>query len=62
MNREDPPMPRFGRTALELLDAKNAEPHSLSSYYGLNVVFGLFGASTILLTNWAQRKPRYAGR
>lgn len=61
MNRSEPPMPTFGRHALEVLDGRNAEPHSLSSYYGMRMVFGMMGAATVLISNWASKKPRIAG-
>lgn len=61
MNRNETPMPKFGRTALEVLDGRNAEPHSLSSYYSLRLVFAISGASFILISNWAQKRPRLAG-
>lgn len=61
MNRTDPPMPKFGKTALELLDAKYAEPHSLASKYGTRFTLGIFGAAMFLGDNWAKQRPVKAG-
>lgn len=61
MNRDDPPMPRYGKTAVELLDSKYAEPHSLSSKYGTRFALGIFGIGMIIGDNWAKQRPMKAG-
>lgn len=61
MNREYPVMPQFGKTALERLDQRFAEPHSLSSKYGTRFFMGLIGTSGALAANWATKRPFKAG-
>lgn len=58
---KDIPPIKFGKTALELLDSRYAEPPSVSSEYGIQFCFGLLGAGTHGLKNWVYRRPILAG-
>lgn len=61
-NPKDVPMPKFGKTALELLDSKDDEPKSLFNKYGLYIYGGLIGASFHIGTNWVYKRPMIAGK
>lgn len=56
------PEPKFGKTALELLDARFAEPPSVSSKYGIQFSCGLLGGLVQVLKNWSYRRPLIAGK
>lgn len=56
------PEPKFGKTALELLDARFSEPPSVSSKYGVQFAFGLMGGLAHILRNWTYRRPLTAGK
>lgn len=58
---KDVPMPRFGKTALDLLDSRDDEPKSLTNKYGIRFIGGMLGAGAHGATNWAYRRPRWAG-
>lgn len=62
VNPKDLPEPKFGKTALELLDSRNAAPKSLSEKYGVQVGFGMVGASVQMMKNWAYVRPLLAGK
>lgn len=55
-------MPRFGKTALELLDSKDDEPKSISNKCGLKIYGGLVGSSFHAGKNWAFKRPMIAGK
>lgn len=60
---QDVPMPRFGKTALELLDDKYTEPDSLWSKYGVQTAFGIFiGGAFPAVYNWSYRRPIFSGK
>lgn len=59
---KDIPEIKFGKTALELLDSRNAEPPSVSSAYGIQFCLGLMGAGIHGLRNWTYRRPVLAGK
>lgn len=61
VNQNEVPVPRFGKTALELLDGRDDEPKSLVNKYAIRVVGGFLGAGVHGCTNWAYRRPRWAG-
>lgn len=61
IDQRDVPMPKFGKTALELLDARNAEPPSVASAYGVQFSCGIIGAFAHVMTNWTYRRPMRAG-
>ncbi|XP_055297017.1 NADH dehydrogenase [ubiquinone] 1 subunit C2 [Sitodiplosis mosellana] len=58
---KDIPEIKFGKTALELLDSRNAEPPSVLSAYGIQFWFGLMGAGVHGVRNWTYRRPKLAG-
>lgn len=61
-NQKDVPMPRFGKTALELLDSRDAEPKSMLNVYGLKIAGGLIGSCVHGTTNWVYKRPIVAGK
>lgn len=58
---KDIPPPKFGKTALELLNDPVADPPSLSSAYGFQFASGVIGGCVQLVTNWTYRRPLFAG-
>lgn len=52
---------KFGKTALELLDSRFAEPKSFAQNYGIQLCFGLMGAGVHGVKNWVYRRPKFAG-
>lgn len=61
-NQKDVPMPRFGKTALELLDSRDDEPKSIYNKYGIRIYGGLVGSAMHAGTNWVYKRPMIAGR
>lgn len=61
-NQKDVPMPRFGKTALELLDSRDDEPKSIFNKYGIKIYGGLVGSSFHAGTNWVYNRPMIAGK
>lgn len=62
IDQKDVPVPKFGKTALELLDSRNAEPPSVSSKYGTQFAMGFCGSLVQVVTNWTYRRPLIAGK
>lgn len=60
-NPKDVAPPKFGKTALELLDEKTVDPPSLGSEYGFQLGCGLMGAGAHVTKNWIYRRPFIAG-
>lgn len=58
---KDVPPPKFGKTALELLDQKTVDPPSLGSAYGFQLGCGLMAAGAHFTKNWIYRRPWIAG-
>lgn len=61
-NQKDVPMPRAGKTPLELLDAKDDEPLSIFNVYGARICGGLIASTFQAGKNWANRRPIFAGK
>lgn len=59
---EPVPEPKFGKTALELLDSRNAAPRSLSEKYGVQTGCAIVGGFGHVTTNWIYRRPLIAGQ
>lgn len=59
---KDVPEIKFGKSALELLDSRYAEPPSVASEYGIQTCIGLMGAGCHGLRNWTYRRPVLAGK
>lgn len=59
---KDIPPPKFGKSPLELLTDKTVDPPSLSSEYGWPVGCGFLASVCQYMTNWAYRRPRWAGK
>ncbi|XP_031629408.1 NADH dehydrogenase [ubiquinone] 1 subunit C2 [Contarinia nasturtii] len=58
---KDVPEPKFGKTALELLDSRSAEPPSLASKYGVQASLGFLGGLVHVVKNWTYKRPLIAG-
>lgn len=54
--------PKFGKSALELLDPKNAPPKSVAEEYGVQFSGGIIGALALTIKNWASSRPLIAGK
>lgn len=61
VNERDLPVPKFGKTALELLDSRNSPPKSLSELYGVQTGAGLVAGLIPLLKNYVYKRPLIAG-
>ena len=59
---KDIPEIKFGKTALELLDSRYAEPQSFAQKYGIQICFGLMGMGVHGIRNWVYRRPKFAGK
>lgn len=59
---KDVPMPRFGKTALELLDSRDDAPQSLFNKYSIRIYGALVGSSFHAGTNWVYKRPMIAGK
>lgn len=59
---KDIPPPKFGKSPYELLTDKTVDPPSLSSKYGWQFGCGSLASLCQFMTNWAYRRPRYAGK
>lgn len=61
VNHPEVPVPKFGKSALELLDQRGDEPKSLFGKYGIRVVGGVLGGGLHAIGNWSYKRPIYAG-
>lgn len=58
---EQIPKPRFGKTALELLDEKFTEPDSITDAYGAQFGMGVVFSFIPVVSNWTYRRPIFSG-